>query len=369
MGASQSAFAVCLRVCNNPDETAELPKLGGVSEKAEEEVSLSGSPKNSEAVTAEDEKAEREKIEKMKGKTRRAGVANESVSQDQMASFVKPVYEKPAEAKTKILNILKTNEKMQVLFGHLDEASRNDVVNAFYLMEPASGEDIIKQGDEGDRFYIIDQGDFDIYVARAGDDGKLGAPSKVATFKPGQIVGELALMYNAPRAATVRAASGTSKVWALDRDAFQMLIMSAQESKLVKYEGWLQGVDILKTLNHYELSTLSDLMQAELVEDGDVIMKQGDAGDKFYILEEGEVRAYISGDGGEKEVKTYGKPGDYFGEKALLTNQPRAATIKATQDSQIHWISKEDFDNVIGPVKDILMKNADQYPQYKEFLK
>merc|ERR550514_1551019 len=122
------------------------------------------------------------------------------------------------------------------------------------------------------------------------------------------------------------------------------------------YEGWLQDVPILKTLNHYELSRLSELMEAELFETGEEVITQGEEGDKFYILEEGEARAYISGESGEVEVKVYSKPGDYFGEIALLTNAPRKATIRATMDSQIHAISKEDFDLVIGPIKNLLQK-------------
>ena len=54
-------------------------------------------------------------------------------------------------------------------------------------------------GDEGDYFYVIDSGKFDIFVAKGGAE-----PIKVGTVSRGQSFGELALMYNAPRAATVK---------------------------------------------------------------------------------------------------------------------------------------------------------------------
>lgn len=320
-------------------------------------------------VSAEDDQAEKAKIAQMKGKTRRAGVANESVSQEQMSNYKKPVHAKPAEASAKIVKVIKENEKMQVLFGHLDEGAIGDVGNAFYPMEFKEGASIINQGDEGDRFYILDDGSVDVFVARKGDDGSLGAPTKVANLPANTIFGELALMYNAPRAASIKCHTPACKVFALDREDFQMLVMSSQEQKHKMYEGWLQDVPILKTLNHYELSKLADLLTAELYEAGDEIITQGDVGDKFFIMEEGEAKAYIHGEKGEIAVKTYNTAGDYFGEIALITDAPRKATIRATADSQIHWVSKEDFDMVIGPIKDILQKSISEYPQYAEFLK
>merc|ERR1719335_240021 len=108
---------------------------------------------------------------------------------------------------------------------------------------------------------------------------------KVMTAGPGTAFGELALMYDAPRAATVTCVSQGAKVWALDRRDFQILIMDQQEQKQEKYQGWLQDVPLLQTLNHFELSQVADLVEAELFEEGDEIFNQGDEGDKFYILE------------------------------------------------------------------------------------
>jgi len=236
-------------------------------------------------------------------------------------------------------------------------------VMAFYSLNVGRGDNVINQGDEGDRFYIVKDGHFDIFVARKGEDGQLGLPTKVAEVGPGGVFGELALMYNAPRAATVSCVSDTATLWALDGRDFQMLLMNAQMQQKRMYEGWLQEVPILKNLNHFELSQLSELLVMELFEAGDYIIKQGEEGDKFWILEEGECRAYISGDAGEAEVKVYNNPGDYFGELALLSGEPRKASVRATADSQVHYVTKDDFDAVLGPIKDILRRQIDKHPQ------
>lgn len=343
---------------------APLPPPAEPSEETQEE-------EVQPAYTAEDEAAEKAKIAKMGGSNakKRGSVVGHSFSNQDKQNYVKPVHAKTDADKKTIIDILKKNEKLQVLFGHLTDAALLDVVMAFYNMDVARNVNVIQQGDEGDRFYIVSEGEFHIFVARRGEDGQLGASTKVLEVGPGAAFGELALMYNAPRAATVTCVVDRARVWALDSRDFQMLIMNAQEQKHRMYEGWLQEVPILKTLNHYELSQLSEMLVMDLFEAGEDVIKQGEEGDKFWILEEGECRAYISGDAGEKEVKIYNKPGDFFGEIALLSNQPRKATVRATADSQVHYILKEDFDAVIGPIKNILQKEAGQYPQYAEFLK
>lgn len=334
-------------------------------------TSLSAGPVKEEEgpsdYTAEDEAAERAKIAKM-SHVRRGSVKGHTFSQDDKDNYTKPVHAKSEADKKQIADIIKSNEKLQVLFGHLSDSALMDVVMAFYSMDMKSGVNVITQGDEGDRFYIVNEGSFDIFVARKDDAGNLGPPAKVLSVGPKAAFGELALMYNAPRAATVTCVSDKATVWALDGRDFQMLIMNAQEAQIRMYEGWLQEVPLLKTLNHYELSQLSELLVMELFEDGEEIIKQGDEGDKFWILEEGECRAYITGDLGEKEVKMYNQPGAYFGEIALLSNEPRRATVRATADSQVHYIAKEDFDAVIGPIKEHLQSQISQYPQYAQFL-
>jgi len=125
----------------------------------------------------------------------------------------------------------------------------------------------------------------------------------------------------------------------------------------------------LKTLNHFELAKLSELMESDCFDDGEDIITQGEAGDKFFIIEDGTASAYISGPDGEKRVKSYEK-GEYFGEIALLKNEPRKATVRATgQGAVVVSLSKEDFTNMLGPIQDILNKHIDKYPQYAALLR
>eukprot|EP00927_Polykrikos_kofoidii_P018281 TRINITY_DN18449_c0_g1_i1.p2 TRINITY_DN18449_c0_g1~~TRINITY_DN18449_c0_g1_i1.p2 ORF type:complete len:337 (-),score=75.79 TRINITY_DN18449_c0_g1_i1:128-1138(-) len=318
-----------------------------------------------------DDEEDRRLQDKVKGSARRQGVAAVSVDRSQVIQYVPPVYPKDEASCGQLRHVIKTNEKMQVLFGHLDQVKVESIIGAFQERRADVGEDLIRQGEQGDRLYIVQAGLVDVFVARPGADGVVDTSvkgPKVVSLGAGALFGELALMYTAPRAASVTVAE-PSILWSLDQEPFKMLLMQQGQSQYEMYEGWLSEVDILKVLNHYELSRLSELLQAELFDGGEVIIQQGDAGDKFYILEDGSCAAFINGDEGEKEVKTYDEQGAYFGEIALLTDARRKATIRATgTGAAVLSISKDDFVEVLGPIQDILKQHVDEYPHYAEFL-
>merc|ERR1712048_446662 len=118
------------------------------------------------------------------------------------------------------------------------------------------------------------------YVARSdpatGQLTKGDKGTKVVSLGPGALFGELALMYSAPRAATVTITSPVCKLWQLDREPFKMLVAQNSQNTYTKYEGWLSEVDILKSLNQHELSKLSELLESTNFDAGEDIIKQGE---------------------------------------------------------------------------------------------
>lgn len=382
MGSLNSTELCCFaknqpKIDTEAQYTTESPAFRAGEKKDDDEISKSQdeplmSAKRSDARFVTKTTAEMDKINAAQNRGHRAGVCAEVVTQKQVEDFVKPVHPKTKAEEAELHSILKENEKMEVICGTLPDDAIQDVVNAFYLKDVAQGSDVIKQGDEGTCLYVCTDGSLDIFVARPGSDGKI-APgdrgSKVLTVGKGALFGELALMYSAPRAATVTVTSSKAKLWALDRDAFKCLLVQRGEKSFQKYEGWLSEVEILKPFNHHELATLADAMESNLFDTDEDIIKQGDAGDEFFIVEDGTCSAFISGADGEKEVKTY-KAGDYFGEIALITDEPRKATVRATGEGcTVMSISKEGFTNILGPIRDQLSKDISKYPKYAAFLK
>jgi len=84
---------------------------------------------------------------------------------------------------------------------------------------------------------------------------------------------------------------------------------------------------------------------------------------------EGECKAYIAGDQGEKEVKHYTHQGEFFGEIALILNETRRATVRACADGCVALkLKREDLDLSIGCMRERMLENIEKYPQYQAFL-
>ena len=135
--------------------------------------------------------------------------------------------------------------------------------------------------------------------------------------------------------------------------------------KRERYESTLKKVEILKSIDPYELGQICDALKTQNFKKGDYIIKQGDRGDVFYILDEGSAHAEKVFEEGKpaQSVKDY-KSGDYFGELALLKGEPRAASIVADTDCKCISLDRMAFKRLLGPLEDILQRNSESYVKY-----
>lgn len=108
--------------------------------------------------------------------------------------------------------------------------------------------------------------------------------------------------------------------------------------------------------------TVADALTPVEFKDGDIITNQGEAGDEFYIIEEGTaiVLQRRVNDAPQEEVGRLGRS-DYFGEIALLFNRPRAATVKAQGPLKCLKLDRDCFERLLGPCADILKRNMENY--------
>ena len=109
-------------------------------------------------------------------------------------------------------------------------------------------------------------------------------------LEPGDAFGELALLYNAPRAATIIAKSDVT-LWQLDRATFNHIVKDASQNKRAKYEDFLQSVPILQSMDHYERSKIADTIKEQVFAPGETVIAEGEEGDTFYLVMTGEANA------------------------------------------------------------------------------
>ncbi|TNN85547.1 cAMP-dependent protein kinase type II-alpha regulatory subunit [Liparis tanakae] len=190
-----------------------------------------------------------------------------------------------------------------LLFKTLEQEQFSEVLDGMFEVLVKAQEHIIDQGDDGDNFYVIENGVYDIFVQKDKVSVCVGKYDNKGSF------GELALMYNTPRAAT---------------------IMATQD-------GALWGL--------------------------------GDEADCFYIVESGEAKIMIKSKPVEQhsvevEVARCSR-GQYFGELALVTNKPRAASVYAVGETKCLVVDVQAFERLLGPCMDIMKRNISQYEEQR----
>jgi len=280
---------------------------------------------------------------------RRQGVSAEISQSSQEEPKAIASHAKSAEDSQFLLSSMTGNS----LFSHLSTGSMNSVIGAFFLVEKADGEVVMQQGSDGDNFYVIQEGSVKILV-----NG-----NQVATKAAGGSFGELALMYNAPRTATV-VCDGRAKLWALDRTSFQAIMRSTESSRNSTVADFLCQMDLFKSLSKEELAKIVDAVQQRDYKDGEYMFRQGDAGEDFFIISQGNVTVTKSQTPGAAAVPVAQLgAGKFFGELALSMNQPRAASVFANGDCSCFTLDRGSFERLLGPVSEVLGREKTLYLQ------
>jgi len=253
---------------------------------------------------------------------------------------------------------LQVASKKVMLLNRLDEDQLTNVLDAMEERQVTADEVVIKQGDDGDNFYVIDSGNFDIYID--SDNG----PQKVGSYDGSGFFGELALMYNMPRAATIKS-SADGILWSLDRKTFRQIIIKANANKRKQFEEFLKGLAVLENIEDHERSKIADVIESKKFQSGDIIIRQGDVIDSasfVYFLMNGTCSISVNVNGTDKVVKEIAA-GACFGEVALIKKEPRNATVTASSNVVAGVLDVNAFERLLGPCKNIMARNIDKYAE------
>ncbi|EGR28404.1 hypothetical protein IMG5_176210 [Ichthyophthirius multifiliis] len=246
------------------------------------------------------------------------------------------------------------------MFSSLDEREREIVVNAMQEVKFAQGDWIIKQGEDGEVLYVIDQGELDCFKRFTKD----GENKYLKTYQPGEAFGELALLYNAPRAASIQAKT-QSILFSLDRECFNNIVKDSAIKKRERFEQTLKNVELLDSMDPYERIHLCDGMKDIKIQKRRICY-QRKRGTNFYMIEEGELIATKKDQNGDQKTVYEYKEGDYFGELALVKNIPRQANVIAVTDVNLVYLDFDTFKRLMGPIENILKRNEEKYAKYNQ---
>jgi cAMP-dependent protein kinase regulator len=187
------------------------------------------------------------------------------------------------------------------MFENLDDKDSAIVIDAMEEKKFKTGDRVIKEGDDGDELFVVESGSLECtkhFVSRRINKFQKGdaEPKKLKMYEAGDVFGELALLYNAPRAATIHSVN-ESLLWSLDRATFNAIVKDSAAKKREQFEDFLKSVKLLSNMDAYERLKLADALKIKKYANGEFIIKQGETGNVFYIINEGTAVATKSVDG------------------------------------------------------------------------
>ncbi|XP_070070535.1 cGMP-dependent protein kinase 1 isoform X2 [Drosophila takahashii] len=248
-------------------------------------------------------------------------------------------------------NLIRTAiERNDFLNNLMDKERKEMVINA---MAPASYQKhslIIHEHEEGSEIYVSAEGQYEVY--RGG--------TLVATFGPATVFGELAILYNAPRQASIQAATD-ARVWKITRETFRAIMQISGSREREENLQFLRSAPFLQEFDQSLLLKVVDLLQRKFYETDRCIVREGEVGNEFYIIRCGTVTIKKQDDQGQEMIVAKRKRGDYFGEQALLNADVRQASVYAdAPGTEVLMLDREAFISYLGTIKQLREKPSSQ---------
>jgi CRP-like cAMP-binding protein len=241
------------------------------------------------------------------------------------------------------------------LFESLSEAELNQIINS-----PDNGyeeygmkQGIIREAEIGDCMYVILEGTVEVSIKGGGG----GREITIATLREGDFFGEQSLLPNSEgrRNASVRAFH-PSKLFRIDKKHVLLHIDGIKASEDVtavpkfkkeeqEVRDILRNLRLFKSLADIELDSYPNWTEVITVGPGDFVVKEHEQGNHLYVILDGVVEVFIIDEDGKINILATLKPGDYFGEQALIdgNNGERNAYVRTDNETRLIKISKDYF--------------------------
>ncbi|ETI37775.1 AGC/PKA protein kinase [Phytophthora nicotianae P1569] len=250
----------------------------------------------------------------------------------------------PEEQET-VVTALREN----VIFSCMQTEQLQSLAKCMFVQIVKPGETVITEGEIGDKFYVVRSGRFDV-VANNGHT--------INRLVVGSTFGELGLIYRAKRTATVVSdpkAPGT--LFALPGKYFRYVAAQRSLETFHSSLDALKKVKLLESLTVEQLEVVATSVYSLQYRPGDTIVHKGEPGRVMYMIQSGTVVCTDIGSGSAAIAKVQLKEGDYFGERALLSAEPRSATVVAHTDVRVIALDQSTFTSLLGPLQQVLDYN------------
>lgn len=251
------------------------------------------------------------------------------------------------------------------LLNFLPPDVRELVVESFVPASYTFGQELAREGEAADAFYLLVSG-----RARMVRKSDTGDEISLGQLRAGDTFGEAGLLGHAVHAATVRASSDVEAL-RLDRSVFGALLRKrADLRQYVELQArhrhlqlFLHQFNVFAKLPPEALKELLAALEPIEVPAGETIISEGDPPGPMFILEEGRCRVHI-GVGNRRRNIAFIRKGEFFGELSVFREQRREATVEAVTDCRLFRLTRETYAGLLErypAFRDEIEERIDQY--------
>jgi len=292
--------------------------------------------------------------------TRRAAIREEDMDNEARAAVMQATDDQKEKTDSEREAIRKALEDPEqdaaVFFKDLPTKHMDTIINEMYKVSFAKDSKAMKKDVMNYCLYIVASGSFEEKREEETD----------LKHAEGSVFGAVSLMY-ADAQKSECLAMEDSTCWAIDRFKYKAISKNVGTSQIERYKTFLSTIEVLAPLTAFERTKIAEALTEEVIPAGTVIFKQGDKGEDLFIVEEGTVKITQEKDGATTDLISYER-GGYFGEKALLKSEVRAATATAgaSDGCTVVKIDKMAFQALLGPLEDIFERRIQSYVKDKD---
>ena len=226
------------------------------------------------------------------------------------------------------------------MFNTLSSADMHTIINSMEEQTFQPNETIVPFGNNTSAtFYVVKHG------------------TTTNNCKKGDCFNINALLHGVSHVTEVKAVE-KCVVWALRRETFMSIVGTSARMRRSVYEALLKKVEVFRLVDAEEMAKVVDVMKVVSVCKGDVVVREGEMGDVFYVVYKGECDVVKELKGKSVVVKRF-KEGDYFGERALVMGDIRFVSVVAVSEVvRLLVLDRNSFNRLLGPIEDILKRNC-----------
>jgi serine/threonine protein phosphatase PrpC/CRP-like cAMP-binding protein len=305
------------------------------------------------ALTSEGLKPVRKKVSKEKSKEieklKQLGKTMHQQPEDDGFDWKKLATEKTEEEKKGIAEAIKAS----VMFRNVNDEQREMIYSCMESVKVKKGTWVIRQGTVGDRYYIIDEGQFEVRILPDGTEDVTGEGGNTVHVYEGSrqmnshpAFGELALMYSAPRSASIVAQSD-GHLWALHRSAFRQILVQAQDDRQPLKKA-LGEIPYFQYMDSDGINKLAAIMDETTFGRGENITHQGQPGKALYIIQRGS--CYTTQMTPTKTERGTIKAGACFGDEIFSGSGAYGMSVMALQTTTCWQLDADLMKKTMGPL-------------------